>query len=66
MLGFPQIIVTREFLYKFLAECGWSKSERGYGSIDFSVFGRSPVDAPLTDEARRDELLTQVSYAYRR
>lgn len=66
MPGFPQLIVTRDFLYHWLAARGWNKSERGYGSLDYAAFGRDAIEAPLTDESERDYWLKQVEEGYRR
>lgn len=64
MPGFPQIVVTRDFLYQFLRECGWSPRDRGFGSLDYTVFYPSAVPERLTDEAERDRLLGQVRESY--
>lgn len=64
MLGFPQIIVTRDFVYQFLRGCGWCPCERGFGSIDYMAFGRKAVAGPPTDDATRDRLMTQVRNGY--
>ena len=45
--GFPSVIVTREFLYGWLASLGWNKSDRGFGSMDYLVFGRPASTHPL-------------------
>lgn len=66
MCGFPQIIVTRGFMYQWLKGCGWNPSERGYGSLDYICFAKKAVDVPLTDEATRDSLLASVRQDYLR
>jgi hypothetical protein len=66
MPGFPAIIVTRDFLYGFLIGCGWPRCERGFGSMDYMVFGREAVTEPLHDESERDYLLAQVRSGYLR
>jgi hypothetical protein len=60
MPGFPQIVVTRHFCYQWLTDCGWSQSERGFGSLDYLVFAAASTELPLTDEAERDYWLGQV------
>jgi len=55
--GAPQIVVTRGWAYQFFTKTlGYNPSERGFGSVDYMVFGRSiaterclPLDTPLTD-----------------
>lgn len=48
--GCPQIIVTRGWAYTFLRdELGYSPKARGFGSIDYMVFGREETNEPLTD-----------------
>lgn len=64
--GFPQIVVTREFLYSFLRGCGWNPRKRGFGSIDYMTFGRAAVAEELTNDATRDHLLAQVRDGYLR
>lgn len=66
--GFPQIIVTRHFLYHWLKAQGWNEGRPNstqnnycFQSLDYAVFGRPTVDAPLTDEAERDRLLGMMS-----
>ena len=66
MPGFPQIIVTRDFVYQFLRGCGWNPSERGFGSVDFLTFRRAAVAEALTDEKVRDRLLAKVRKSYLR
>jgi hypothetical protein len=66
MPGFPQIIVSRHFAYHWLKACGWDVSERGYGSLDYTIFAKQAVDYPLTDEAERDRWLGQVRNDYLR
>lgn len=66
MPGFPQIVVTRDFVYQFLRGCGWYPCERGFGSLDYMTFGRKAVDAPLTDEGKRDQLMADVRDSYLR
>lgn len=66
MPGFPQLIVTRHFLYHWLTGCGWSPSERGFASVDYYTFAAKKVDAPLTDETERDYWLNQVRDDYLR
>jgi hypothetical protein len=60
MPGFPQVIVQRGWLYQFLKGCGWSESERGFASLDYTVFARKAVDLPLTEPAQRDYWLNKV------
>lgn len=62
--GFPQIIVTRGFAYQFLTECGWNQSERGYGSLDCTVFMPKASTESLTDAIERDYWLGQVRPEY--
>jgi hypothetical protein len=64
--GFPQILVTRGFAYQFLESCGWDRSERGFGSLDYTVFAARPVSEPVTDEAERDFWLDRVRPDYTR
>lgn len=52
--GFPQIIVIRGWLYQHLKSLGWDESERGYSSLDYTVFSRQKVDQPVTDEETRE------------
>lgn len=66
MPGFPQIIVTRGFLYQWLKACGWPPCERGFGSMDYLVFGARVTAEPLTDETDRDYWLGQVRNDYMR
>jgi hypothetical protein len=66
MPGFPKIIVTRGFLFKFLADLGWDKSERGFRSLDYMVFARSAFGVPLTSETKRDQLLRKIRGGFRR
>ena len=66
MPGFPDIIVTRGFCYQWLTECGWSQSERGFGSLDYLVFAAPVAQFPLTRERQRDRLLKQVRPGYLR
>ena len=66
MVGFPQIIVTRDFMYQWLRACGWNPSERGFASLDYTVFARKVVDLPLTLDAERDRWLGQVRDGYLR
>lgn len=66
MPGFPQLIVTRGFLYQFLKSAGWNPSERGFGSLDYITFAADATAEPLTDEATRDHYLSGVAEDYRR
>lgn len=66
MPGFLDIIVTRGFCYQWLKACGWSECERGFGSLDYTVFARPVAEYELTDEAMRDDLLEQVRPSYLR
>jgi hypothetical protein len=61
--GFPQLIVTREFLYGWLAGLGWSKGERGFGSLDYLAFGREASLKPLAPDAERDAALSELLLA---
>ena len=58
--GFAGLVVTREFLYFYLKSCGWDPCERGFASLDYMVFGRPKVDAPLSDPSTRDSLLSAI------
>ncbi len=66
MPGFPQLIVTRGFVYQFLKSAGWNPSERGFGSMDYAVFGPKIAREPLTDATERDHYLSQIADDYRR
>jgi len=66
MVGFPQIIVTRDFMYQWLRGCGWNPCERGFGSLDYICFGRKAVNFALTPESERDRWLGQVRDGYLR
>lgn len=62
MLGMPHVIVTREFCFSWLkANGGFDPKAKGFASLDYAVFGRKAVDAPLTDEAKRDRLLAMMA-----
>lgn len=58
--GFPQIIVTRGWLYQFLKSRGWCPCERGFTSLDYAVFGPRRCEAEATDEATRDYWIARV------
>lgn len=48
--GAPQIVVTRGTAYRFLRyNLGLDPSARGFASMDYLVFARPEVAAPLTD-----------------
>jgi hypothetical protein len=48
--GCPEIVVTRGWAYRWLTTTlGFDPKERGFGSVDYMVFGRREVDAPLSD-----------------
>ena len=64
MPGFPQIIVTRHFVYHWLKARGWKPEERGFSSLDYTVFARAVSVLPLTEDAERDYWLGQVEGAY--
>jgi hypothetical protein len=66
MPGFPQLIVTRGFIYQWLKSLGWDESERGFSSLDYTVFGRASVQAELTDEETRDHYLIPLQDVYER
>lgn len=66
MPGFPQLIVSRGWLYQWLVSCGWKMSERGYGSLDYIVFSTLKVANALTNIDERDYWLSQVRGAYDR
>jgi hypothetical protein len=66
MPGFPQLIVTRHFCYHWLKERGWSQAERGFGSLDYTVFARDAVLLPLTPVDERDFWLNKVASDYQR
>lgn len=66
MPGFPQLIVTRHFIYQWLKGLGWDESERGYSSLDYTTFGREAVSLPLTPDIERDHYLNQIIDAYKR
>jgi hypothetical protein len=55
--GFPQIIVTRGYVYSYLTKLGWDQSERGYGSLDYTVFASPVVAATLTAPEIREHYL---------
>jgi hypothetical protein len=57
--GVPQLVVTRGFLYRYLRGLGWSDSERGIGSLDWTVLAARKTDEPLTDPEIRDEFLAE-------
>lgn len=60
MPGFPQLIVTRAFAWDWLAELGYRPNERGFGSMDYMVFGKPPVELPMTDL----EAVTRIRQAF--
>ena len=64
MPGFPQLIVTRHFVYYWLKAHGWKPEERGFGSLDYTVFGRAASALPCTENVERDYWLGQVESAY--
>lgn len=66
MPGFPQIIVTRDWLYQWLKGCGWNPCDRGYSSLDYIVFGRKSVDLSLYTDERRDFYLNAIRDQYTR
>ena len=47
--GCPDVIVTRSVAYHFLLNLGFDPHDKGFGSIDYMVFGRPAVDLPLSD-----------------
>lgn len=50
MPGYPQLVVTRFYLYGFLtATCGFDRHDRGFVSADYLAFGRPAVTEPLSD-----------------
>lgn len=59
MPGFPQIIVTRGWLYQFMRSYGWPESERGFGSLDYTVFSRNAVAHETTEPELRDKWLAE-------
>lgn len=66
MPGFPALIVTRGFIYQWLKSLGWRERERGFSSLDYTVFARHAVDKELTDEATRDHYLNTLKEVYSR
>ncbi len=64
MPGFPQIIVTRGWLWKWLIGMGCNPRERGYGSVEWAVMDKPPVDAALTPETERDYFLLPLADEY--
>jgi hypothetical protein len=46
--GVPAFIVTRDQAYSFLLALGHDKHAKGFASIDYLVFGKPPVDEPLS------------------
>lgn len=47
LAGCPSIIVTRDFAYRYLKDCGYPL-HGGFGSVDYMVFRHKPSDEPLT------------------
>lgn len=66
MPGFPQIVVTRGFLYAFLRDAGYDPKERGFGSIDYMIGAARVSQEPLTNEVGRDRLLELFKEQVRR
>lgn len=66
MPGFPQLIVTRGFACQWLGDCGWSPAETGFGSLDYIVFSKRPIESPLMSVEMRDRYLAQVREDYLR
>lgn len=66
MPGFPQLIVTRGWLWKWLKSCGWNPRERGIGTMDYIVGVARKVDKELTPDDERDELMGQVRAGFLR
>ena len=65
MPGFPQIIVTRGWLWIWLVDkLGCNPRERGIGSVEWTIFSRPPVEAELTPDAERDALVLPLAEAY--
>ena len=59
-------IVTRDFAYQWLKAQGWNPSDRGYGSLDHTVFIKPAVDDELTPIDERDRICSQIAGAYAR
>ena len=66
MVGFPQIIVTRGWMYQWLKGLGWDESKHGYGELDYTVFEPKATSEPLTPVADRDYYMTPLREDYRR
>lgn len=47
--GVPQIVVTRQYAYRWLLAAGYDPRARGFASMDYLVFYPGPLDEPLTD-----------------
>lgn len=58
MPGCPQLVVTRAEAWHFLASIGCETDTRKsqFGSVDYMVFRRNAVDAPLSNPAFRDRV----------
>lgn len=66
MPGFPQIIVTRGWLWGWLKSCGWNPRERGVGSMDYIVGAARATKEETTANEERDRLLNQVRAGFLR
>ena len=57
--GFPQIVVTRVWLYRFLRDHGWDMSQQGIGSGNYMAWRALEVQEPLTAPELRDQWLSE-------
>lgn len=65
--GFPQIVVRRGWAYQFFKSLGWSESDRGFGSLDYSIFAKAVTSRELTPDADREAWLNEeVRETFRR
>ncbi len=58
MPGFPQLIVRRGYVHSYYKRLGWDESERGYGSLDYTVFASPKTSEPLTEADFVEDCLT--------
>lgn len=63
--GCPQLVVTRDFAYQWLKSMGYDPSGKGFGSLDWLVFLKAPVDEALTDIETRDTICKKLEPFYR-
>jgi hypothetical protein len=47
--GVGGVVVTRGFAYSWMKETGCDPSARGFGSMDYAIFGQKALNNPLTD-----------------